>query len=417
MKKLFLFVALFGVLNIGCTDMLDEWKDFVDGDTNTIIANNEIWYTNGSAKVKTNISNEQAFNVGIVSNKYSKRNNCWVIKFDGELKSIGELAFKDSNLKSVTIPSGVTSVESGAFANCRSLSEFNSEFASDDGRCLIVDGRLVAFAPAGVAEYTISEDVTEIGDLVFSSCNYLSRVTCPNSVISIGESAFAYCANLTHIAFSNKLATIGSGAFSNCHSLIEVMLPYSVDYIGDFAFSDCSAISSLTIPNGVISIGNRAFLFCNSLTEVNIPDSVTTLGSSIFEGCGQLKSVTLGKGITAIPKYAFYKCDKLESVILGDRVTIIGELAFNCCLNLTTITLPESVTTIGVRAFGACLNLVRVYCKAITPPILVMSDDGCDVFTDNMMERLIYVPYESVQAYKSADGWMDYSDAIVGYNF
>ena len=39
------------------------------------------------------------------------------------------------------------------------------------------------------------------------------------------------------------------------------------------------------------------------------------------------------------------------------------------------------------------------------------------MFDDNASGRKIYVPAESVQAYKSADGWRDYADAIVGYDF
>ena len=31
--------------------------------------------------------------------------------------------------------------------------------------------------------------------------------------------------------------------------------------------------------------------------------------------------------------------------------------------------------------------------------------------------RKIYVPMESVDVYKSAEGWSEYADAIVGYNF
>ena len=39
------------------------------------------------------------------------------------------------------------------------------------------------------------------------------------------------------------------------------------------------------------------------------------------------------------------------------------------------------------------------------------------MFYDNAFGRKIYVPMESVEAYKSTDGWSDYADAIVGYNF
>jgi hypothetical protein len=52
-----------------------------------------------------------------------------------------------------------------------------------------------------------------------------------------------------------------------------------------------------------------------------------------------------------------------------------------------------------------------VYCKPKTPPT------ADHIFTNCNTDLKIYVPMESVNAYKSADDWSDYADAIVGYNF
>ena len=129
---------------------------------------------------------------------------------------------------------------------------------------------------------------------------------------------------------------------------------------------------------------------CISLTSVTIPDSVTTIGHFAFDGCSSLTSVTIPDSVTTIGEYAFCDCDSLTSVTIGD-----------------------SVTTIGVFAFWECSSLTSVYCKATTPPSL----GGTEVFDSNGSGRKIYVPMESVEAYKSADGWADYADSIVGYNF
>jgi hypothetical protein len=55
---------------------------------------------------------------------------------------------------------------------------------------------------------------------------------------------------------------------------------------------------------------------------------------------------------------------------------------------------------------------MNVYCKATTPPT-----GGGYMFSNNASNRNIYVPMESVEAYKSVPGWSKYADAIVGYNF
>ena len=126
--------------------------------------------------------------------------------------TIGEYAFLDcESLTSVTIPNSVTTIEKYAFYGCSSLKEFNGKFASEDRRCLIIDGKLVAFAPAGIAEYTIPNSVTTIGDHTFKDCDNLTSVTIPNSVTTIGEDAFFGC-NLSKET-KKKIKSINPYAF------------------------------------------------------------------------------------------------------------------------------------------------------------------------------------------------------------
>lgn len=76
----------------------------------------------------------------------------------------------------------------------------------------------------------------------------------------------------------------------------------------------------------------------------------------------------------------------------------------------------RDVTTIGDYAFLYCSGLTSVYCKATTPSTADIYDSW-HAFDENASDRKIYVPIESVEAYKSAQGWSDYADAIVGYEF
>ena len=168
----------------------------------------------------------------------------------------------------------------------------------------------------------------------------------------------------------------------------------------------------------VTSIGYDAFRGCSNLTSVTIPDSVTTIGVYAFAYCSSLASVTIPDSVTTIGAYAFAHCSSLASVTIPDSVTTIGDFAFYECRSLTSVTIPDSVTTIGNLAFDSCSSLTSVYCKATTPPSVTLSVYGYWMaFNSNASGRKIYVPMESVEAYKSASGWSNYASDIVGYNF
>ena len=179
--------------------------------------------------------------------------------------SIGRLAFSYcSSLTSVTSPDGVTSIGYNAFLNCTSLIAFYGKFASADNRCLVVDGVLISFAPAGLTEYSI-----------------------PDSVTSIGEGAFFYCYYLTSVTIPDSVTSIEWDAFGDCWSLASITIPDSVTEIRHRTFMGCISLTSVTIGNGVTSIGDYAFGGCESLTSVYCKPTTPPSGdSNMFDSYG-----------------------------------------------------------------------------------------------------------------------------------
>lgn len=298
-----------------------------------------------------------------------------ILIFKESVTVIGEKTFQYCNeLKSIQIPEKVSSIGKNAFSGCKNLSEFKGKFASNDGKCIIIDNSLKAFAiGCGAVYYTLPSDLTSIDYGAFYNCNSIIDVTIPDSVTEIGACAFHDCSNLTNIN-----------------------IPDSVTAIGYMAFEGCQKLANINIGNLITSIEKDAFCFCESLNNVTIPNNIQTIGNG-----------------------AFYDCKSLTEIIIPDNVTSIGNDAFYGCSNLTSIHIGECVKSIGKRAFRACHELKEFYCKSIIPPKISCGNSAyfSGIFSDHISQFRIYVPSESVSYYKTQFGWSNYANYIEGYPF
>ena len=201
-----------------------------------------------------------------------------------------------------------------------------------------------------------------------------------------------------------------------CSSLINITLPESLTTIGISAFFRCYSLTSITIPDKVTTIGGGAFAICSSLTSFSGKYASSDQRCLVMDGKlvafapSGLTAYTIPHGVTMIGVSAFEYCTNLTSITIPDGVTMIEDSSFFNCSKLTNITIPDGVTTIGYYAFYECRSLTNVYCKPTTPPTL-----GSNVYKYPVVA--IHVPQASVEAYKSADGWSEYADKIVGYDF
>ena len=199
-------------------------------------------------------------------------------------------------------------------------------------------------------------------------------------------------------------------------STTEATTPYKTDVFGanivSNTYDDAKECWIIKFDGEVTTIGGYAFYECSSLTSVTIPDSVTSIGERAFYSCESLISVTIPNSVTEIGQYTFYNCSSLTSVTIPDSGTKIKHCAFERCSSLTSVTIPDSITGIAEFTFNNCSSLTSVYCKPTTPP-----GGSFGMFDGNASGRKIYVPMESVEAYKNAYRWSDYADAIVGYDF
>lgn len=342
------------------------------------------------------------------------------IKLPYSVTVIGEEAFMNNlSLRQIDLPEGLTSIGNKAFANCNNLS---------------------------VVE--LPQSVTSIGEGTFGGCIYLMGINIPNGITVIPNRAFQICENIQTITLHDGITSVGDYAFYGCATLTEITLPKNLASIGRYAFRDCIKLKSVTIPDSVTSIGESAFTSCLNLaefkgkyasadgryievdgtlnsfapagvTEYSIPNTINAIGTYAFAACPNIMSITIPESVKSIGVCAFSQCRELSNVILSEGVATIKDSAFYGCGSLTTITIPESVTAIEPFAFEACKNLSEVYCPSINPPTASIrwAEEPWRAFNDNALGRKIYVPAASVEAYKVAEGWKEYANHIVGYDF
>lgn len=214
-----------------------------------------------------------------------------------------------------------------------------------------------AFRDSSVTSVTIPASVTEIGANAFAGCTNLTSVTYggdwSNLTIQSGnpavEDAAKDAANEQLFDFEFILNNTAVVVISYKGTAADVTIPSRykgkpVTVIDPVAFYNNSAVTSVTIPDSVTAIPDYAFGFCSQLTNISIPNSVTFIGFSAFNSCTSLKSITLPSSLSTIQSYAFYNCGNLKTIRIPVSVTSIGNCAFDVCPSLMTVTYPGSKT-------------------------------------------------------------------------
>jgi hypothetical protein len=328
--------------------------------------NNEIWYT-ATQKVNPNTTTKgfSEFGAYIVSNNWDSSTGRGVIKFSSDVISIGDTEQYDETV----------------FEDCIDL-----------------------------LSIIIPNSVTEINHSAFNGCINLKSVEVGSNVRKLGNSSFANCQNLESIKLPSRLTSIPSGVFSGCTSLREIYIGKYVESIGRFAFESCVSLARVYIEDlsawcrisfyDALQSSNplgyaNLYLDGELVTDLNIPADVTEISDFAFSGCNSIKSVTIANNVTTIGESTFYNCKNLKTVFIGNNVT-----------------------KIKYRAFGSCSSLQNVYCEGITPATASFSGNSSwNAFSSSTNSLLIYVPFESIETYKSKNGWSDYKKYILGFNF
>ena len=303
--------------------------------------------------------------------------------------SIGNNAFQYcSSLTGAAIPGSVTAIGSSVFYGCDALTDiyyggYGIDWLATAGHNDVPNGTAVHFKDDLYGKGACGENVNWVmtadgmltisGTGAMTDCDsfgdpapwkicrqYIKSAVIGSGVTSIGKYAFYCCEALTSVTIPDTVTVIGDGAFRGCSRLSGMTIPDTVTGIGSYAFYNCSSLPSVTIPDGVTTISESAFEGCSRLSSVTIPDSVTSIGKSAFRDCCKLTGLTIPDNVTSIGDHAFNGCNGLTSVTLPTSVTRISAGMFYNCWSLSNVTIPNGVTSIGDSAFGNCTDLSSV---------------------------------------------------------
>ncbi len=229
-----------------------------------------------------------------------------VLKITGTGEMVGRTTVSDvhwenykNQITSIVIENGVTSIGNYAFSDC------------------------------AIKTITLPDSIKKIGNDAFRGCGELESITLGNGVTHIGSSAFYDCYTLASIKIPESVTYIGGGAFhntkvyndranwidkkifciDNCFiQAIGLKGDYTVSdnvrLIADSAFSRCTELASVTIGDNVTAIGDNAFHNCKALTGIKVSQN-----NKFY--CSDSRGVLFNKDKTRLMQYPFgNKADK-----------------------------------------------------------------------------------------------------------
>ena len=280
------------------------------------------------------------------------------IELGNGLTSIGEAAFSVSNLKKVSLPIGITHIESDTFYGCKQLESINLEHVKSIGR------RAFYFC-SNLSGINLSADIEQLEYAAFRGCSSIDKVNIGSKLSELSEQVFAECSSLKEIYIPDNITAIQKAAFYECTALGQVTGAKNVEVLGEMAFNGAKSLETYPFGDKVWSIGNSAFSGCSSFKIDKIPDSVTFMGTWAF-GSTAIETIEFGSGLTYINSYAFSYCSNLTKVTFPSNIESIKIYAFSHCPKLKNVIFTEGLKTINEGAFTGSIIKEAVIPKSVS---------------------------------------------------
>lgn len=358
-------------------------------------------------------------------------------------------AFRGTNISNIFIPKGVKSMQQSTFEECSNLKEVIFEEDSS-----LIELKFTQFRScSSLIKIELPDTIENMGDYLFKDCTSLKYCHYPinSKVTAINNSCFENCSSLQELPITDYITTLGSNTFRKCISLSGHLDLSRITSMGSGGFYGCQGIESVditsleTVPyeafRGCISlksvefsrktrninnssfqntiitslnlshveeitIGEAAFSGLRTLNKINLPNN-STLNYRCFADTGIQGELYIPASWVFISTGHFSNCSELTYIEVEEGRTSIPQGFISWTIKADTIIFPSTITEIGDSFLHGNGWYPTFICKAITPPVITGTGYiGYGPFSE------MYVPDESVEAYKAAPSWSNHASQI-----
>jgi uncharacterized protein YjdB len=297
-------------------------------------------------------------------------------------------------------------------------------------RCLSKNASKVFYRTSGSAAETALTYSTTLaaalaGKAEISSLRWEYGTLTSADVISIATYTASSLEKLDMSHAKIEGNAIPAAAFLNFLKLKEALLPESMVTLGEGAFTGDAVLSHVHIGPLAKNIGG-AFINCPELDSVSVSRENVNLHSSgyyvtsydgqvlFFYSSKRTGSVSNPKMLSGISQVADRVFDGygLHILYFVDGVRKLGRRSF-AGEHIADLVLPKTMDSLYSTTFEDCNDLEKVHSLAEIPPAMLKDGQVSPAFYGCKALKSIAVPYKSVNAYKSADGWKERADIIV----
>ena len=275
---------------------------------------------------------------------------------DGQINGFSQIA-------TVNVPSSVTSIHAGFFANNNIT---NVTINSRNPKYEVVDNAIYTKASQGdieIVRYFGNENTVKVkeGTKIIKQYCFINKT-------------------LNQINLPSSLEGIESQAFSSCDNIKNIKLGENINNFNNMSIYG-SAIEKIEIDENNPNYSIRKGTICNGEVVEALYNKDGSIFISPIKPLGtittyEIPSKVEGTEVKEITGNALHNQNKMTSIKLPNTIEKIGS-SFNYCTSLQSIEIPSSIKEISTTCFSNSINLREVIIHKKNDGTLTGSPWGC----------------------------------------